>query len=67
MKEIKIGQVWQDWDIRFRKQKPRFLKVIGFPNDLYVQVENTITKRKSVIAKHRMDATANGYILRRRK
>ena len=59
--KLEIGQIWQDWDIRFRKQTPRFLKIIGFPNDLIVQVENVLTKRKTLITQHRMKPTANGY------
>lgn len=60
---IKIGQIWKDYDIRFRKQKPRFLKVIGFPNDLMVQVENIDTGRKTIISKCRMKPNSTGYIL----
>lgn len=63
MKKIKIGQIWHDYDIRFRKiQKTRRLEVIGFPNDLYVEVQNVDTKRKTIIAKHRMKPNSTGYI-----
>ncbi len=61
--DIKIGQTWQDWDIRFRNQTPRLLKVITFPNDLMVQVQNIDTGRKTIISKHRMKPNATGYIL----
>ena len=60
---IKIGQIWKDYDIRFRNLKPRLLKIIGFPNDLMIQVENIDTGRKTIISKHRMKPNSTGYIL----
>jgi len=61
---LKMGQIWQDWDIRFRNHlKPRLLKVINFPNDLMVQVQNIDTGRKTIISKHRMKPNATGYKL----
>lgn len=59
--KLKIGQVWQDWDIRFRNQTPRLIKIIGFPSDYVVRVENLSTKRKTMIRKTRMKPTSNGY------
>lgn len=61
--EIKIGQIWKDYDVRIRKMESRLLKVIGFPNDLIVQVENINTGRKTIISKHRMKPNSTGYIL----
>lgn len=61
--DLKIGQVWQDWDIRFRNQTPRLLKIIDFPNDLRVEVQNINTNRKTTISRDRMKPNATGYIL----
>ena len=63
MSDVKVGQVWRDWDVRFRKETPRYLKVIRFINDLHVQVENTDTKRKTIIAIRRFKPDSNGYRL----
>ena len=63
MSKIKIGQIWMDWDSRIRTLPPRLLKVIRFPNDLMVEVENIKTKRKTVISKHRMVPNSRGYEL----
>jgi len=62
--DLEIGQIWQDWDIRFRNSEtPRLIEIINFPNDLMVQVQNIDTGRKSVISKHRMKPNATGYKL----
>ena len=61
---IKIGQIWKDYDIRFRnKMNPRLLKVIAFPNDLMVQVENIETGRKTIISKQRKKPNSKNYII----
>ena len=60
--ELKIGQIWQDWDIRFRNHpKQRFIKIVGFPNNLTVEVENVETTRRTLIRKDRMKPDATGY------
>jgi len=60
--KLEIGQIWQDWDIRYRERFiPRYIKIIGFLNDLYVEVENTETKRKTIITKSRMKISSTGY------
>jgi len=63
MIDLKIGQIWQDWDIRYRGFSPRLLKVIGFPNDRMVEVENIKTGKRTYIAKYRMKPSSTGYIL----
>ena len=42
-----------------------FIRVIEFINDLCVQVENTNTKRKTIIAVRRFKPNSNGYKLTR--
>ena len=63
MNNVKVGQTWQDWDVRFRNDTPRFIKIIEFVNDLYVQVENTNSKRKTIIRVSRFKPNSNGYKL----
>lgn len=61
MKKLKLGQIWKSCDYRDSLEFTRYLAVIGFPNDLYVEVRNVHTKRKSVIAKYRMKPSSTGY------
>jgi len=63
MNNVKVGQTWQDWDVRFRNHAPRYIKVIRFVNDLKVQVENQDTFRRTIISVCRFKPTSNGYRL----
>lgn len=59
MTTIKIGQIWRDCD----KRHQRTIKVIGFPNDVIVEVRNTETNKVTRIQRWRMKPGATGYEL----
>ena len=67
--EVQIGQIWQDWDTRYRQDKhPRLLKVVDIwtlPITLttYITCRNLKTGRYSEINIKRMKPTSNGYKL----
>jgi hypothetical protein len=62
---VKVGQIYQDWDVRFRNKEPIFKRVIKIEGD-YAIVEGK--KGNSVISKskirlNRFRPNSTGYRL----
>lgn len=64
MEKVRVGQLWQDWDVRFRKSRPRIIKIISISGDgLYATCRNIATSKTTKIAINRFKPTSTGYKL----
>lgn len=63
MIKVKVGQVWMDWDIRFRSNiNPRKFKVLEVGPEKAL-VHNISSGLKTKISLRRFKESANGYKL----
>lgn len=62
---VKVGQIWQDWDIRFRCQNPVYKKIIKIENGFaYCEgIQNHRVISHSKIKLERFKPNATGYFL----
>jgi hypothetical protein len=67
LERVRVGQIWQDWDIRWRDlvwPRPRKLKIIAITDDRkYAQCENIDTGKLTLIRVDRFKPTSTGYKL----
>jgi hypothetical protein len=63
--EVKVGQVWQDWDTRFRNGAPTYKKVLKIEGGFAycVSTRNGIVISKSRISLQRFRPNSTGYKL----
>lgn len=61
---VLVGQIWQDWDTRFRQGKPRIIRIESISGDgQYATCKNIDTGRITKIAIKRLKPSSNGYKL----
>ena len=77
--KVKVGQIWQDWDCRYRNElflthiTPRLIKIKYITADKkYAECENIETHKITRIRIDRFKPTSNGYklfkdVIRRKK
>jgi len=56
---VHVNQIWQDWDIRFRKSAPRLIKIISIKNN-FATCKNIQTSK---ITLDRFKPNSTGYKL----
>jgi hypothetical protein len=66
--KIKKGQIWQDWDCRFRNSKPRLIQVVAihkhnYLGEFYVTCRNIDTDKITNIKLRRFKPNSTGYKL----
>lgn len=61
--EVKVGQVWEDWDIRFRNTHHRLIKVIEIIGDKAVVQSPSGLGAKNKIKLSRFKPNSTGYKL----
>ena len=63
--KVKVGQIWQDWDCRFRNVYfPRLIKIKSIDKfALLAKCENIDTHKITRIRIDRFKPTSNGYKL----
>lgn len=59
---VHINQIWQDWDIRFRKSAPRLIKIISIKNN-FATCKNIQTSKITEIRLDRFKPNSTGYKL----
>jgi len=62
---VKVGQVWQDWDGRFRNQTPVYKKILKVDDNFaYCEgIRNGIVISKTRISLKRFKPNSTGYKL----
>ena len=60
--KVKIGQVWQDWDARYRNMTPRFLEITNV-DEKYAYTKNSPSGKVSRIMLKRFRENSTGYKL----
>jgi len=64
--KVKKGQIWQDWDSRFRNCKPRYIQIIGIHykwGEDYAACRNIDTDKITYIKVKRFKPNSTGYKL----
>lgn len=64
--KVRVGQVWQDWDSRWRKSfyHPRYIEIKSISGDgQYAICENMNTLKETKIRADRFKPTSTGYKL----
>lgn len=59
---VKVNQVWQDWDVRFRNSTPRRIKVVDIIDGIATCV-NLDTHKITKIRVSRLKPNSTGYKL----
>lgn len=61
--EVKIGQVWQDWDIRFRDTHARRIKIVEIVGEKAICQHPSGLGSKTKIKLSRFKPNSTGYKL----
>ena len=60
---VRVGQIWKDWDKRFRDGDPRCFEIVEIVGGKFAMCKNTETGRITRIAIIRLRPNATGYKL----